>query len=355
MAQAFTSSRERVLAAFAHQEPDRVPLWFGMAPEFEAKAQRELQLDAEGLRLRLGDDFRRLRAPYRLPAGDLPPGVTCRTLFGIDRHGMGYGQPISHPLAHATTVREIHDYPWPEPACTDVSALRQQALAWDGHYAVLGGDWSPFWHDAIDLFGMETLCLHMIDAPHLVDALLQHLVDVYAESSRRIFDEAGDLIDIFFIGNDLGSQTGPLIGPELFERFLLPHLRRLIGLGHDYGLLVQMHCCGGYAPLLPALIGAGLDAVHAVQPCCSGMDLRTLKERFGRRLVFNGAIDSQHVLIQGTPASVVRDTHAVLDIMAPGGGYIAGASHDSILEETPVANVLTMADTVRTYTLPRRS
>jgi uroporphyrinogen-III decarboxylase len=349
MAPSLCSARERVLTAFAHQEPDRVPLWFGLSAEFEAKACRELHLDAEGLRLRLGDDFRRLRAPYRLPPTDLPAGVTYRTLFGVDRHGTGYGQPVSHPLAQATTVREIHDYPWPDPACVEVSSLRQEALAWNRRYAVLGGDWSPFWHDAIDLFGMETLCLNMLDAPPLVDALLQHLVDVYAESSRRIFAEAADLIDIFFIGNDLGSQTGPLLGPPLFARFLLPHLRRLIDLGHGYGLKVQMHCCGGFLPLLPALVEAGLDAIHAIQPCCNGMDLRALKDRFGRQLVLNGAIDSQHVLIAGTPDSVARDTRAVLQIMMPGGGYIAGASHDTILAETPVENVLAMADTVRDY------
>jgi uroporphyrinogen decarboxylase len=341
------SPRERVLAAFAHEEPDRVPIWCGMSAEFEAKARRELGLDAEGLRLRLHDDFRRVRAPYRLPEVPLPPGVTYRTVFGIDRHGLGYGQPLAHPLAGAASVDDIHDYPWPDPACVDVSSLRREAQARHGLYAVLGGDWSPFWHDAIDLLGMEALCLHMLEAPALVDAVLQHLVDFYAEASRRIFEEAGDLIDIFFFGNDLGSQTGPLVGPALFERFLLPHLRRLIDQGHRYGLKVQMHCCGGFAPLLPALVDAGLDAVHAIQPCCSGMDLGELKRRFGRQLVFNGGIDSQHVLIAGTPESVVRGTRAVLATMMPGGGYVAGASHDTILEETPLANVLAMVDTVR--------
>ncbi len=90
---------------------------------------------------------------------------------------------------------------------------------------------------------------------------MTHLVDFYAASSERVFEEAGDLIDIFFIGNDLGSQTGPLLGPELFDRFLLPHLKRLVDLGRRYGLKVQMHCCGGFEPLIPALVAIGLDAV----------------------------------------------------------------------------------------------
>jgi uroporphyrinogen-III decarboxylase len=342
------TSRERVLTAFAHEQPDRVPIWCGMSAEFKAKAMHELRLDEEGLLQRFGDDFRRVFAPYRVAEMKLPEGVTSRTIFGVNRHGMGYGQPTSHPLTNAT-IKEVHDYPWPNPACVDVSDLRHAAAQWHDHYAILGGDWSPFWHDAIDLLGMENLYVRMYEEPEMVDALMGRLVDFYFESNRRILKEAGDLIDILFIGNDFGSQTGPLLGPKLFERFILPHLKRLIGLGRRRRIKVQMHCCGGYAPLIPMLIEAGLDAVHAVQPCCAGMDLGQLKRQYGRKMVFNGGIDSHHVLIKGTPESVRRDTREVLKIMMPGGGYVAGASHDTILEETPVENVLAMFDAVREF------
>lgn len=341
------TSRERVRTTFAHEEPDRVPLWVGCSAEFWAKAKRELGQDEEGLKLRFGDDFRRVFARDTV-VEVLPEGANSRTVFGIERRGLGFGQPMSHPLAGAT-LEQVHAYPWPDPARWDVSHLRGEALAWGGEYAILGGDWSPFWHDAIDLRGMEQLYYAMYDAPEVVDALLGHMVDYYAACSVQILDAAAGAIDIFFIGNDLGSQTGPLLGVDLFRRFLLPHLQRLINLGHDYGRPVMLHCCGGIAPLLPDLVAAGLDAIHAVQPSCCGMDLATLKRDFGDKLVFNGAIDSHHVLIEGTPDHVRSQTRAVLDIMAPGGGCIAGASHDTILEETPVENVLAMCDTVREF------
>ena len=372
--------RERVLTTYAHEEPDRVPRWCGASPEFLAKAQRELGIGSteaawprqtvstdaasppqqaaafpacsargtEELMVRFGDDFRRVHARYVGPEVPLSPGATTRTVFGIERHGLGYGQPMGHPLAGAT-LREVHEYPWPDPDWMDVSGIREDALAWGGHYAILGGDWSPYWHDAIDLLGMEGLLFAMADQPALVDAVLGHVVDYYHEVSRRIFEAAGDEIDIFFVGNDFGSQLGPLVGPQQFERFLLPHLRRLIELGHAYGLKVQLHCCGGVAPLLPLLVEAGLDGLHAVQPACRGMDLAQLKAQYGHVLVFNGAIDSQRVLIEGTPELVRERTREVLAIMAPGGGYIAGASHDYILEETPVANVVAMFDAVEEF------
>lgn len=342
------TSRERVLAAFHHEEPDRVPMWCGSSDEFWAKAKRVLNLDDEGLRVRFMDDFRRVHARYAGPVFPLSAQALSRTVFGVERHGLGYGQPINHPLAGAT-LAQVHEHPWPDPEWMDVAHIKAEALAYGGRYAILGGDWSPFWHDAIDLLGMENLYMKMYDEPELVDALMQRLVDYYAEVSRRIFDAAGQAIDIFFIGNDLGSQIGPLLSPDMFARFLLPHLKRLIDLGHAYGHKVQMHCCGGIAPLIPMLIEAGLDGLHAVQPSCVGMDLRELKERFGRKMLFNGAIDSHHILIDGSAEFVRQKTREVLDIMMPGGGYVAGASHDSILEETPVENILAMFDTVKEY------
>ena len=340
--------RERVLAAFAHQEPDRVPAWCGASEEFWAKAKAELKLDDEGLRLRFGDDFRRVHARYAGPELRLAPGVTWQTPFGVQRTGLGYGQPTSHPLADASP-KDVEQYPWPDPDWMDVSAIRGDALAYEGQYAILGGDWSPFWHDLIDLLGMETMVLKMYDEPLLVDRILQHVVDYYAALSQRVFDAAAGSLDIFFIGNDFGSQTGPLLSEQMFRRFILPHLRRLINLGHDYHLKVMLHCCGGFAELIPAMVEAGLEGLHAVQPSCRGMDLRTLKTEFGDKIVFNGAIDSHHVLIEGTPESVRQATREVIGIMKPGGGYVAGASHDTILEETPLQNVVAMFDAIQEF------
>jgi len=339
------NSRERVLTTFAHQQPDRVPMWCGASAEFWDKAKKDLKLDDEGLRARFHDDFRRVSANFNAPPVKLQQDIVYRTPFGIDRQGTGYGQPTSHPLADAE-LKQIHNYPWPQASLVDVSNIRADAVKYNRQYAILGGDWSPFWHDAIDLLGMENMFIKMYSQPEIVDAVLQHIVDYYIASSQKIFDAVTDSIDIFFIGNDFGSQTGPLIGVDLFRRFILPHLNHFVDLGHSYNLKVMMHCCGGVAPLIPLMIEAGLDGLHAVQTSCYGMDLKKLKTQFGNKIVFNGCIDSHHILIDGSVDYVKQKTIDVLNIMAPGGGFIAGASHDTILEETPVENVLAMFDTI---------
>ena len=351
------TSRERVLTAFAHQEPDHVPAWLGASPEFRQLAREHLGLpDDDSLSDYLGDDFRRVFARYAGPEefgpySNLQPGATYRTPFGVERHGYGYGMPLTTPLANATTVAEIHDYPWPDPAWMDASHIRAEVGKYGGHYAILGGDWSPFWHDAIDLLTMEGLIYQMFDNPELVDALLTHIVDYYAGVSQRIFDAAGAAlgrIDIFFIGNDFGGQTGPLIGDKLFRRFIVPHLKRLVDLGHGYGLKVLLHCCGGFVPLIPAMIEIGLDGVQSLQPTCRGMDPARLKADFGDRMVLMGAVDTQ-LLIEGTPEQARAATRRVLDIMKPGGGYVCSPSHDYLLPETPVENVIALYETVRDY------
>jgi len=348
------TSKERVLAAFNHVEGDRVPVWCGASPEFLDKAKHFLSIEeTEDLFVRFGDDFRRVYAQYSgpqefSPLFNLSPGSTFRTLFRVEHQGLGYGQPVNHPLADAT-LAEVHEYPWPDPSWMDVSNIGAEALKYNEEYAILGGEWSPFWHDAIDLLGMENLLIKMHDEPELVQAVMGHIIDYYTGVSQRVFDAAADVIDIFFIGNDFGSQTGPLIGEKLFRRFALPHLKRLINLGHDYGLKVMLHCCGGITPLIPAMIEVGLDGLQALQPSAHGMEPAHLKAAFGDKMVFCGCIDSVRVLIKGTPDLVRANTREIVDIMKPGGGYIASASHDYILEETPVENVLAMFDTAHEF------
>jgi uroporphyrinogen decarboxylase len=348
------TSRERVLAAFAFEEPDRVPAWLGAAPETRQLLVEHLGLESdEALSVYLGDDFRRVYATYDGPPEfgpdvNLAPGSTYRTPFGVERHGYGYGMPRANPLLGAT-LEQVHEYPWPDPSWMSVSGIRSEIEGWRGDYAILGGDWSPFWHDAIDLLDMENLIVKSYEEPELVDALLGHIVDYYCGVSQRIFDAAADLMDIFFIGNDFGGMNGPLMGEPMFRRFYLPHLKRLVDLGHDYGLKVMMHCCGGFVPLIPAMIEIGLDGLQALQPSARGMAPAELKATFGDRIVLNGCIDTQFVLIQGTPELVRARTREILGIMMPGGGYVASPSHDYVLPETPIENIITLYETVREH------
>jgi len=349
------TSKERVSTAFNFEEPDHVPCWLGASPEFRDLMRVQLGIpDDESLSVWVGDDFRRVFASYAGPKELAPttnlkfPDATYRTPFGVERHGYGYGMPLNRPLLHAETVEDIHNYAWPDPEWMDVSKIRAEVLQYNGQFAILGGDWSPYWHDALDLLTFENLSFKMYDNPEMIDALLEYIVDYYIVVSTCIFDAAADVMDIFFIGNDFGGQTCPLVGEKQFRRFFLPHLKRFVDLGHDYGLKVVMHCCGGFAPLIPAMIEVGLDGVQALQPTCRGMDPADLKSEFGDQMVMIGAVDTQ-LLIEGTSERARTESKRILDIMKPGGGYVCSPSHDYLLPETPIENIVALYETIREY------
>jgi uroporphyrinogen decarboxylase len=96
------------------------------------------------------------------------------------------------------------------------------------------------------------------------------------------------------------------------------------------------------------MIEIGLDGLQALQPNCRGMEPSRLKAEFGSQITMMGCIDSQFV-IEGTPETVRDETRRILDLMKPGGGYIASPSHDYVLAETPVDNILALYQAVEKY------
>jgi uroporphyrinogen decarboxylase len=342
------SSRERVLTAFAFEEPDRVPCWLGADGGFFQRAQHQTGLKTAQFMIKIRNDFRRL---FSFPVLSRPrryPQATGMTCFGIERASIGYGQPLEHPLADAT-LAQVHAHDWPDSRKQQIRHSADFNLADRDQYAILGGHYSVFWHDLIDFLGMENLFMKMYDEPLLVDTILQYIVDYYIDLNRKIFEAHADKIDIFFIASDFGHNNGPFVSEQMFRRFILPHLRRLVILGHSFGLKVMLHSCGGIAPLIPALVETGLDGIQALQPGCQGMALADLKTKFGRKIVFNGGIDAQKIVLEGTPALIREKTRETLAFMKPGGGYVAGPSHDCIVSETPVENVVALFDAIREF------
>lgn len=338
------TSQERVLTAFAHREPDRVPLWFGAAPGLTARLCEHCGCaDEEALLQHLRIDFRRVHAQY------VGPDLGRTTIWGVQRDGAYYGMPTSHPLAGVTTVEEVAAWPrWPSPDWFDVSQLRAQCEAWRD-YAVIGGPWAVVFTDATELVGMAEFFEKMYTHPAVMQAILQRVSDFYYELAQRVFEAAGDVLDIFFFGDDFGTQESLLISPPAWREFCRPHIRRFIELGHQAGLRVMFHSCGAVSAILGDLVELGLDALNPVQTSAKGMDLAALKARYGDRLTFHGALDHQRVLPHGTPDDVRAEVRRVIDILAPGGGFCLAPSHDLLLDEFPPQNVVAMYHEGATY------
>ncbi|MHB9092431.1 MAG: uroporphyrinogen decarboxylase family protein [Chloroflexota bacterium] len=339
-----TSSKERVLSTFEHRKPDRVPLWYGASEGLTAKLVKACQVsDEEALMRRLHIDFRRVHERY------VGPDFGTRNYWGVERGGFHYGQPLSHPLAGVTTVEEVEAYKgWPSPDWFDFADVRARCERWRD-YAIIGGPWVVIFTDATELVGMTEFFMKMYSHPEVMRAVLQKVSDFYYELAVRFFDEAADLLDIFFFGDDMGTQQGLFISPDHWRAWCAPHVRRFLDLGKQAGLKTMFHSCGSIRPIIGDLCDLGLDALNPIQVRAKDMDLAALKAQYGARMTFHGCFDHQQMLPFGSEAEVRAEARRVIDIMAPGGGFCLAPSHDLMLDEFPAGNVIAMYDEAYAY------
>jgi uroporphyrinogen decarboxylase len=348
--------KQRVLMAMEHREPDRVPLDFAALPQVVRGLCDFLAVDPscdwsryqsypEALLQRLHVDLRIVRAPSLAPAERPAPGGGYFDLWGVEISPEGY--PVGHPLADVTSVADIESYTWPDPDALDYEHYAETCQRYE-EYAVCGGDWSPFWTWSLELMGSERLMINLRERPEVAHALLRRVADYYYETSRRLFEAGHGRLDIFFMGDDYGTQRGPFLSPRDFRTFIVPHLTRLYGLAKSYGLKVMQHSCGSVRAVLPDMIAAGLDALDPVQPRASGMDPAGLKASFGHQVTFHGTLDLQDTLPHGSVEDVRREVLGRIEHVGPGGGLIIGNGQDYI-SDVPLENIVAVYDTVYDY------
>lgn len=308
------SSKERVLIAMNHEEPDRVPMDYWAWGVVNNKLQVHLNLkDYDALLEYLGIDLRTVRAPY---VG--PPDCWAG-------------------LRNARTIEDLETYELPSADMFDYSNIEKCCDKYS-EYAVVGGAWSPIFCTASSLIGMETLMTKMYDQPDFVKLFLTRINDLFYEQSARIFEAANGKMDIFFMGDDYGTQRGLIMSEAMWDEFYAPHVARLFGLAKDFGLKVMLHSCGSVRKLIPRLVKLGMDALDPIQVRAADMKPEELKGEFGDAITFHGGVDTQHLLPFGTVEEVRAETERLIQIFGRGGGYILAPSQE-FLPDIPLENI----------------
>ncbi|MGX8714362.1 MAG: uroporphyrinogen decarboxylase family protein [Lachnospiraceae bacterium] len=187
--------------------------------------------------------------------------------------------------------------------------------------------------------------------PEYVEEVFDRGTDIAIQNLQRYWEEFGSDIDIMFIcGADFGTQRGPMISKDTFDEFYVPYYKKMNDWIHDHTTWKTLkHCCGGIYPLLPSFIEAGFDAINPVQCSADGMDPQTLKNEFGKDIVFwGGGIDTQHTLPFGTPEEVRAQVLERLEIFSKDGGYVFNSIHN-IQARTPIENIAAMVEAVKEF------
>ena len=330
------TSRERIKTIVSGGAADRCGFWLGMphADTWPIYLKHFGLTDPEELRLLLQDDIRWVCAPWNTYKA--PDGIP---LFGAARIGISQGfTPI---FADCEDVAQVEDFEWPNLDYLDFTG-RLDDLRNAGDLYRASGMWCCFFHNVADFFGMENYFIKMYTNPDVVDAVTRHVCEFYLEANERFFKAAGNEMDAFFMGNDYGTQLDLILSPELFDRFILPYTRRLIQQARRYGYQVMHHSCGAVHKIIDRYIDAGVDALHPLQARARGMDAESLARDFKGRIAFIGGIDTQDLLMNGTPDDVRAEVRRVKNLLGP--SFVVSPSHEVLLPNVPPENVLAMAE-----------
>ena len=380
------NSRERLLTALQHREPDRVPIDLGgtdvtsickgayidlmrylgrdpgeivlvniveQLPALdEAFLDEVIRADTRQVRERGGS-----RWDLRMEdEGDYWSYVNeWQIRLRMPKKGGHYFDLVEFPIKEP--AREaLEAFPWPDPSDpARWEGLEEEArrLYETTSYAlvvgcVFGGGVFEF---PQYLRGMEAFLTDLLAYPEFADELMERITEVLIEAYSRMLEKVGQYVQVVSVCDDLATQLGPMISPELYRKRIKPRQRRLIeAIKARTNAYVLYHGCGATRAFLPDLIEIGVDIFNPVQVSAKGLgDTADLKRTFGRDLTFWGGVcDTQNVLPFGTPEQVREETRRRLDDLMPGGGFVAAPIHN-IQDGVPPENIMAMYETIHEY------
>jgi uroporphyrinogen decarboxylase len=382
------TSRERVQAVLNHEIPDRVPIILGASnatgistpayrnlkrhlgiqaedqylydwPELGASAVDEIVLE------RLHSDVRgvhdREPAAVRERNRTREPGSPYFNSWGVGsvEGDPGMWFPAIHPLAETHSIADLESYPWPDmndPSRFAHVRAEVQRLAAENKYAILAVPWLAFpLERAFAMQRMDRFMANLGWYPDFARALLAKITELCKTLMGNFLQECGEEIDMIKIGDDLGMQNSLLMSPKMYRSIVKPfHADYISFIKSRTKAKIFFHTDGDVFPLIPDLIEIGVDILNPIQTSAGKMaDLYELKKRFGKEIIFCGAVDTHRILPFGTPSEVRAEVKRVIEILGAGGGYMLAPVH-IIMPDVPPENILAMVDAALEFGSYRR-
>ena len=361
-------SRERLLTALRHKEPDRVPIDIGGTPtgieveaydrlkellrfngETKTFVRDHVEID-EPLLERFGVDTRYIRIK---PPKGFHLKIEADNSF-LDYWGTRWKKPpsslywdmVDYPIKEPT-LDALNSYQWPDPddsGHTEGLQERAKKLYESTDYALVMDmiGFGVFEH-AWAMRGIENFLTDLVINQKFAETLLQRIADYQASLWNHVLDEVGDYVQVVITSDDLGTQVGPMVSPEVYRKLIKPAQRKVWQFikGKTEAFLF-LHSCGSIRKLIPDFIELGVDILNPVQAAARDMDPRELKSEFGSDLSFwGGGCDTQGTLAFGTPEDVEEQVKRRISALAPGGGYVFNQVHN-IQPQVPPENIVRM-------------
>ena len=366
------TSRQRVIEAINHREPDRMPIDMGMHTSSGISVfaywhlRKYMGLSTESVEIVDGvqvlarveeDILKRFNCDcihlkpkaekYRIwnPRGEYAfkvpdyynPVPNDKGEWVISRDDMSMRMPKGGYFfdGHWLPMDKTWDDVYFKKLAREAERLYKET-----DYFISFSGFFPYFDSDVDYF-----CDMITDPETLME---QNAIILKTELQRAalFIEKMGPYVGAVCMSGDLGSQKVPMVKPEVFEQVSAPYLKEFCRFMHNNSdTKVFLHSCGAIEPLLPALIDCGVDIVNPVQISADGMDPETLKRKYGKDITFwGGGIDTQNILSFKGPDEVAANVKHLTDIFKPGGGYVFAPIHN-IMGDVPPENVVAAYDT----------
>jgi uroporphyrinogen decarboxylase len=378
------NSRERMLTALDHKEPDRVPFDLGGTvvtgihhkayvelrealglpncdPKIIDMIQQLAQVDDDVMD-RLGVDMRnispRSSATFQIHVGDMGEYTYFYDEFGIGwrspKDGGYYYDMFDHPLRGHIDTERVERFPLPDPLDpARFAGLREAAIRVrdvERRAVVFGNISAGIFEMLTWLRGYEDGYADWGSSAPVALKLMDRMLQLQLAYWEKALSVVGDVIDVAQIADDIAGQNGPLISPRSYRRLLKPLHKELCDFIHARTRArIFMHSCGAIRSFIPDFIEIGIDIINPVQVSAAEMDSAALKRDFGKEIVFwGGGVDTQRVLGTGTPAEVREEVRRRVTDFMPGGGFVFNTVHN-IQGNVPAVNLVAMWEALQEY------
>ena len=385
------NSKERLKLSLNHKEPDKIPYDLagttvtginknafiramklrGLPYDYDRKEIDPIQqivTPVETILKELRSDTRRIGA-RRIPDFEQivlrNNGISSLTdvwgcKWSMNENSDLYYNQQSFPLESYTSIEEgLKNYN--PPSINDhkeiiINDLEEQVRCINGYGTIADRNCAGLTETSLRIRGYQNW---FIDTMTDISGV-EKLFDIILEYKLSYWDLVADWliknklegeVDVISECDDLGTQTSTLLEPEFLRKTVIPRFGTLWAHIKDRlpHVKIFMHTCGSIRELLPDLIEAGLDIYNPVQFTAANMDIKALKKDFGKDLVFwGGGVNTQSTFRSGSVNEVKEEVKRILDIMAPGGGFVYTPIHN-VQEDVPPENFWAMWDTLMEY------
>ncbi len=240
------------------------------------------------------------------------------------------------------TMKDFESFTFPKLADFDFSPVEKiQPLLPPGMkiIASVDGVFTPVWL----LMGGENFYLSLIKNPELVAKMFEQVGGTQHEVVRKFISFPN--IGALRINDDTAYNTGPLVSPKHLRQHFFPWLKVTGDICREKNTPLIYHSDGNLMPVMDDIVASGVSGLHPIQP--NAMDIIEVKKKYGKKLCLLGNIDMD-IMARKEPKDVEELVKKNLRNIAPGGGYIVGASN-SVPEFIPLKNYNAMRETALKY------